>query len=119
MYKVMHYKHPDEAKLIQRMFVWKGYGCPMNEDGVMVRRDTNGKDAALLYKHRTVVAVGFFESVEYLKKIEGLSDEVQSIPVRPARVPPKPRPKPEVSPITKVDKPADPFDVNKLNGPGF
>ena len=109
MHRVVHFKCADEAKLIQRMFVWQGFGCSMKEDS-SVLQETRGRPAALLYRHRTLVAKGFFQSVDYLLE-NGLIHCNDDPGVRPKRTPPKPKPKPEVAPVLKAECPVDPFDI--------
>jgi hypothetical protein len=126
MFKVKYYKEKAQALLIQRMFVWQGYGCTIQEDAsVMV--ETGGTPSAVLYKHRTPVASGFFAAVEWFLA-NGLThctgapplnkDRVKSLPaakMKKAKQVTKPKP-----PAKKVDKPADPFAADEsTSGPTF
>ena len=113
MYRIVHYKAETEAKLIQRMMIWQRFGCTMKEDSVILG-ETSGRPGALLYRHRKLVATGFFEATEYL---HGL-DEVKQDEIRKA-VRAKPAPQPKPAPVERVAKPADPFSIEPMSGPNF
>jgi hypothetical protein len=129
MFKVRYYKEKDQARLIQRMLIWQGYGCDIVEDQ-HVTVETGGKPSAVLYKHRTAVASGFFAAVEWFEA-SGLTyrkaapplnkDRVKSIPGKiKIKSKPAPEKKKKVKQAERIAKPADPFAVEETkSGPTF
>jgi hypothetical protein len=127
MYRVLHYKAEKEAKLIQRMMVCYGFGCTMRADD-SAKEDLTGATGAVLYRHRTLVARGFFEAADHLreqpevlelsrKRMPGKRKKAQDkyVPISA-----KPKVTEEVvKTAVKVSKPADPFAIEIKSGPGF
>jgi hypothetical protein len=123
MYRVIHYKAQNEAKLIQRMMVTYGFGCTLREDE-KAKDDLTGHTGAVLYRHRTLVARGFFEAADHLKEQpEVVEASSKRMPGRKNKketyIPISAKPKPAEEPVKKVDKPANPFDIPMKSGPGF
>lgn len=77
VFRVLYYRAFSEAKLIQRMFIWRKYGCVLREDPEVSKR-TRGKPGAILYYDSREISVGFFASVRYLESLE-------TEPVKPAK----------------------------------